>query len=88
MRMDRIWMIPLLLIGFLTVHLVKMMRLYLVLLEQKMEFKRFVSAYLRTTMLNLLIPFKIGEIYRVYTFSKMVNSVQIGLFSVIIDRFF
>lgn len=88
MRMDRIWMIPLLLAGFLAVHLVKMMRLYLVLLEQKMEFKRFVSAYLRTTLLNLLIPFKLGELYRVYTFSRMAKSVQIGLFSVIVDRFF
>ncbi len=88
MRMNGIWMIPLLLAGFLAVHLVKMMRLYLVLLEQKIEFKRFVSAYLRTTLLNLLIPFKLGELYRVYTFSRMTESVQIGLFSVVVDRFF
>ncbi len=88
MRMNGIWIILLLLPGFLAVHLVKMMRLYLVLLEQKMEFKRFVSAYLRTTLFNLLIPFKLGELYRVYTFSRMTKSVQIGLFSVVVDRFF
>ena len=88
MRISSIWMIPLLTIGFMVVHLMKMMRLYLVLLEQKIEFKRFVSAYLRTTLVNLIIPFKLGEIYRFFTFLKMTKSIQIGLFSVLVDRFF
>lgn len=88
MRIAVIGMIPFLILGFIVVHLIKMMRLYLVLLEQKIEFKRFVFAYFQTTLVNLIIPFKLGEVYRIFTFSRMTKSVQIGLFSVIVDRFF
>ncbi len=88
MRISALFMIPLLLIGFVAVHIVKMMRLYLVLLEQKIEFKRFVFSYLHTTLVNLLIPFKLGEIYRVAAFSAILKSFKIGLFSVLVDRFF
>ena len=82
------WAIPLFLIGFIVVHLAKMMRLYLILLEQKIEFRRFVLTYLKTTFVNLVIPFKLGEIYRIFCFSRETKVFQIGLFSVIVDRFF
>lgn len=88
MRVTYFWIIPLFLIGFIVVHLAKMMRLYLVLLEQKIEFRRFVLTYLKTTFVNLVIPFKLGEIYRIFCFSRETKSFQIGLFSVVVDRFF
>ena len=88
MKVTNLWMIPLFCIGFVVVHLAKMMRLYLVLLEQKIEFKRFVLAYLKTTFVNLVIPFKLGEIYRIFCFSRETKAFQIGLFSVVVDRFF
>ena len=75
-------------IGFGAVHLMKMMRMYLVLLEQRVSFKKFVLAYFRTTIANLLIPFKIGELYRIYVLGKITGNKQVGLFSVIVDRFF
>lgn len=81
----------LLLLFFLTfvlVHLAKMTRLYLVLLEQKISFGRFVLIYLKTTFINLLIPFKLGELFRVYCLSKETGNVSIGLLSVLVDRFF
>jgi len=83
--------IPLLVVtlaGFALVHTIKMMRLYLVVMEQQIPFKRFVPAYLRTTLVNLIIPYKIGEIYRVGVFSRITGSLNIGFFSVLIDRFF
>ncbi len=88
MKMMILWMLPLSIIGFFAVHLAKMMRLYLVLLEQKIEFRRFVLMYLKTTFVNLVIPFKLGEIYRIFCFSRETKVFQIGLFSVIVDRFF
>lgn len=88
MKMMNFWAIPLFLIGFIVVHLAKMMRLYLILLEQKIEFRRFVLTYLKTTFVNLVIPFKLGEIYRIFCFSRETKVFQIGLFSVIVDRFF
>lgn len=88
MKMEWIWMIPLFLVGFAMVHLTKLMRLYLILLEQKIDFKHFVLTYLKTTFVNLLIPFKLGELFRVYCFAKETKEFQVGLFSVIVDRFF
>ena len=76
------------LVGFAVVHGLKLMRLYLVVMEQHISFKRFVPAYLRTTLANLIIPYKIGEIYRIGVFSRITGSINIGFFSVLVDRFF
>ena len=88
MNFSLLWLIPLFLAGFTLVHLSKMMRLYLILLESKIEFKRFVLTYLKTTLTNLIIPFKLGEIFRIYCFSRETKVFQIGLFGVLVDRFF
>ncbi len=76
------------LIVFLCVHLIKMMRMYLIVLDRKVSFDRFVPAYLRTTLINLLIPYKLGEIYRVGVFYRISGGFKTGFFSVLIDRFF
>ena len=52
-------------VGFIAVHFFKMLRLYLVLMEHRISFGRFILLYLRTTFINLIIPFKLGELYRI-----------------------
>lgn len=74
--------------GFICVHLIKLMRLYLIVMDQKVSFDRFVPAYLRTTLVNLLIPYKLGEIYRIGVFTRISGGFKTGFFSVLIDRFF
>ncbi|MCR4655835.1 MAG: flippase-like domain-containing protein [Lachnospiraceae bacterium] len=73
---------------FLLIHICKMMRMYLVLIDTKIEFRRFTFAYFRTTLINLVIPFKLGEIYRAVVFYRLSGSLKIGVLSVIVDRFF
>lgn len=73
---------------FILVHFFKMLRLYLVLLEQNVPFGRFVYLYLETTCINLIVPFKLGEIYRVLRLSLQTRKFQIGFWSVVTDRFF
>ena len=75
-------------LGFLGVHLIKMMRMYLIVMDRKISFDRFVPAYLRTTLVNLLIPYKLGEIYRIGVFYRISGGFKTGFFSVLIDRFF
>lgn len=75
-------------VGFILVHLFKMMRLYLVLMEHRISFGRFVLLYLRTTLVNLLIPFKLGELYRIEEISRETKVWQVGILSVLVDRFF
>ncbi|MBR5359845.1 MAG: flippase-like domain-containing protein [Lachnospiraceae bacterium] len=76
------------LIWFLVIHTVKMFRMYLLLLESRIEFRRFIFAYCRTTLINLAIPFKLGEIYRMAVFSRITKSAPVGIASVVVDRFF
>lgn len=73
---------------FVVIHTIKMFRMYLVLMEHKISFRRFVFAYCRTTLANLIIPFKIGEIYRMAVFSRITGNVGIGIAGVLADRFF
>lgn len=82
------WLIPLFLAGFILVHLAKMLRLYLVLMEHKISFGRFVLLYLKTTLVNLIIPFKLGELYRIFCISRETKHWQVGVLSVLVDRFF
>ena len=86
--MKLLYLVPLFLLGFFLVHALKMLRFYLVLLEQKIPFKDFVVLYIKTTFANLLIPFKIGEIYRAFCVVRLTGQKEIGILSVILDRFF
>ena len=82
------WLIPLLLAGFILVHTAKMLRLYLVLMEHKIGFGRFVLLYLKTTLVNLIIPLKLGELYRIFCISRETKHWQVGVLSILVDRFF
>ncbi len=82
------WMIPVLLIGFGLVHLCKMLRLYLVLMEHKIGFGKFIRMYFGTTFINLIIPFKLGELYRFIRITGLTKVWQVGILSVLIDRIF
>ena len=74
--------------GFICVHLIKLMRMYLIVMDQKVSFDRYVPAYLRTTLVNLIIPYKLGEIFRIGVFYRISGGFRTGFFSVLIDRFF
>ena len=80
--------LPVMLTGLILVHGLKMMRLYLVLLDEKVELLRFILVYLKTTLANLVIPLKLGEIYRVFVLYRLTGDFLTGLFSMIVDRFF
>jgi len=83
-----LYLIPGFILGFLCVHLAKMMRFYLILMEHKINFLRFIKVYMKITFVNLALPFKLGEIFRIYCFSRETKDGKIGFLSVIIDRLF
>ena len=71
---------------FVILHTAKCLRFYLVLIEQRIQFRRFVSIYLKTTFVNFLLPMKSGELYRIYCFANETKNVSMGFVSVILDR--
>lgn len=78
----------LLILGFCLVHLCKMLRLYLVLMEHQIPFGKFVLMYIRTTFVNLVVPFKLGEVYRFASITRLTRVWQVGILSIFLDRFF
>lgn len=82
------YLIPGFVVGFVVVHFAKMMRFYLILMEQKINIFRFIKVYMKITFVNLALPFKFGEIFRIYCFSRETRDGKIGILSVIIDRLF
>ncbi|MCR5626327.1 MAG: lysylphosphatidylglycerol synthase domain-containing protein [Lachnospiraceae bacterium] len=73
---------------FLAAHIFKMVRLYLVLIETRIPFTEFLFLYMRTTLVNLIIPFKLGEIYRIIAVTRVTGRKEVGICGVIVDRFF
>jgi hypothetical protein len=72
----------------LILHFIKMSRLFLIMLEQKIRPAAFISLYAGTAFVNLAIPFKLGEVFRFYCLSREAGYWKVGLLAVAIDRFF
>lgn len=86
--LDTIVLVPVFLLCFALVHLFKFLRFYLVLIEQKISLRKCLTLYSTTTVANLAIPFKLGELIRMALTGKVVGSMPIGVLSVLTDRFF
>jgi hypothetical protein len=80
----------LILVGFmfLLIHIFKALRFYLIMMENKVELTQFIRLYLKTTLVNILFPFKLGEIFRIYAFGKHIKNYRFSTLGVITERFF
>lgn len=73
---------------FFLVHLVRMFRMYILLIEEKMPLKKFVELYIKTTFVDNVIPFKLGEIYKWICYGEKLKSYSAGLSLIWLERFF
>lgn len=71
----------------LSVHLIKALRLYIILFERRFKKLEYVHQYAKTAIVNLFLPFKSGEIYRGLCFGELIGSYAQGYIVVIFDRF-
>lgn len=73
---------------FLLIHLMRFARMYFILLEDLIKPNRFLQLYIKTTFVSTLIPFKIGEIFKMYCYSIETNNTMKGVVAVLIEKFF
>lgn len=85
---EDIMVIAIIIVVFLVIHLLRMFRLYILLVEEKMPIKEFIKLYMKTTIVNTVIPFKLGEFYKMICYGKKLKSYSAGISLVWIDRFF
>lgn len=72
---------------FVFISIIKFARLYLIFLEEKIPLNRFIRLYIKTTFVNILIPFKLGEFFRMYCFGREIKNYYKGILGIILDRF-
>lgn len=88
LQLDNWWLLAAVAVIFVIVHASKLFRLYLIMIDEKIPFVRFMFLYCLTTLVNLIVPYKLGEFFRIAVFCKATKSIRIGFLSVLLDRFF
>lgn len=70
-----------------SVNMIKALRLYLVLFGNVFSFYDFLRVYAKVSVLNLILPFKIGELFRGYDLGRLIHSYPDGYLMAVLDRF-
>lgn len=78
----------LIIVLFLVVHAMRFIRMYLILLEDLILPSRFLQLYIKTTFVSSLIPFKVGELFKMYCYGMETRSASKGIIAVLIEKFF
>lgn len=82
-------MIDILLIAItvFAVHAIKSGRLCLALYGTDVSFLEYLKVYCKAAMVSIVLPFKMGEFFRMYCFGKVLQNGLKGAVIVLLDRF-
>lgn len=69
------------------VHFLKALRLYLALYGADISPSAYAKTYCKVTPVSILIPFKLGEFFRMYCYGHEAGNVLKGVVTVLMDRF-
>lgn len=72
----------------IVIHSLKFVKIYLLLMEEHIPIKRFLKIYIKTTFVSIVLPFKLGEIFKIYSYGYETNNAQKGIISVLVDKFY
>lgn len=82
------WSVLLFPVFFILLHTAKASRLYLILLESRLPFYFFLFLYGVTALITIALPYKIGEVFRMYCFGLQLKHMGKGILSILVDRYF
>ncbi len=76
-----------LLLTVILVHLLKAFRLFLALYGSGINVKAFLKTYCKVTPVSVILPFKAGDIFRMYCYGNLIGNVIKGFIVILYDRF-
>lgn len=76
-----------LVVSVLLVHTIKATRLYLALYGADISRAKFLETYCLATPVSLLVPFKLGELFRMYSYGRLLGDYMKGIIIILLDRF-
>jgi len=69
------------------VHFLKSIRLYFALFGANLSFSNYMKIYCKVTPVSVILPFKVGELFRMYCYGIQTGKMLKGIVTVILDRF-
>lgn len=69
------------------VHFLKAFRLYLALYGSNITASSYAKIYCKVTPVSILMPFKLGELFRIYCYGHTIDNMLKGIVTVVLDRF-
>ena len=75
-------------VAYFVSHVMRAARLYVILLEFERSIALVVTLYATLTLFNLVVPFKLGEAFRLFEFTHMFRSVRLAVVVIVTERFF
>lgn len=70
------------------VYIIKGIRLYLIMLEHRITIERYIKTYIKTTLVTLMLPLKIGELFKMYCYGVEMGDYRNGCVCILVDRYF
>lgn len=65
----------------------KGVRFYIILVGYQMSVMEFLKQYFKVVVIGVVLPFKLGDLFRMYCFGKMLQNGSKGVVTVLLDRF-
>lgn len=70
------------------IYFFKALRLYIILIDNRISLKRFFRVYIKSMPVSLAFPLKAGELFRMYCFASETGSLATGILGILAERFF
>lgn len=83
-----IWQLLILVLIFLVIHTFKFLKIYLILLEEKIPLRTMAKLYVKTAFVSTVLPYKTGELFKMYTYGNEIKNYAKGIIAVLVDKFF
>lgn len=74
-------------IAVVLVHIIKALRLYFELYGSGIRLRTFIKSYCKVTPVTMLLPFKCGELFRMYCYGHCIHNQEKGIVVILLDRF-
>lgn len=71
----------------LCVHFIKAIRLYGVLYGNSISFSTHIKQYCKTVPVSVILPYKIGDLFRMYCYGHSISNYFKGAVIILFDRF-
>ncbi len=75
-------------IFIIIIHFLKFIKTYFILLEEKLSIYKMINIYLKTTFTTILLPFKLGELFKIYSYGREMKNYIKGFILILVDKLF